>query len=220
MHSLIKLILLLLICSGTSCLEAQDFPPTGYKEAHISTTSPQESFRVVSFIIEPYDADAPHPWQVWIEVLKSSNIKTQLLYYGQPACCFISYDENYIALNIHVGSGFQDLRVFTREKDGVFHDKKKDFEGAIPDRVAKQFTLKTKLDLDHTYWGGDQWLRDGVLLAHVSGHHSGNEDFYGLKAWYFIYDVKNDRFTWDLTEINKDAFLQGKPKKISTTPTQ
>ncbi len=212
--------MLLLICSGALFAEAQTSPPQGYRKLDDSTASPQESFRIVSFIIDPYDANAPHPWQIWIEALKPSSVQTRLLYFGQPAGCFISDDENFIALNIHVGSGFQDLRIFTRGKDGAFQDTNKDFAGALLERIARQFKLKMKLDLDHTYWTADKWLRDGVLLGHVGGHHSGNEDFYGLAPWYFIYDVKNDRFTWDLAEINKSAFQQGKPAKSSKAPTQ
>lgn len=47
------------------------------------------------------------------------------------------------------------------------------------------------------------------MLGHTDGHKSGA---YLVSGWYFIYDVKNDRFLWDLSKINQGAFGLMKPQ--------
>ena len=75
--------------------------------------------------------------------------------------------------------------------------------------MRTQLKLKNEIHLDHMYCMADTWLRDGLLLGHTDGHKSGA---YHVSGWYFIYDVKNDRFLWDLSKINQDAFGLMKPQ--------
>jgi hypothetical protein len=53
------------------------------------------------------------------------------------------------------------------------------------------------------------WLREGVLLGSLSERKG---DLYRVGEWHFIYDVKKDRFLWDLSELNQNAFQLMKPQ--------
>lgn len=198
-----KAIVLLLTCMCYS-LHAQQFPPPGFKETS-SDESPESSFKTDYF-------QSQSEWQIWIETLKPSDVKTQLLYKSQTyignyADCLINDDDTQIAINHRVGSGYSEFYVFSLGKDGMFHEKMKDIGHAALALATKQLKIKMKLDLDHFYGDGVAWLgdNDDILLASISGHHSGNgKQYYGL-SYYFLYDAPNDRLMPHLDDINRGA---------------
>jgi len=185
-------------CALPSVTQADDFPPRGFKEMG-SEESPAANFKIVHFKRDPGDFASES--QLWLQALKPE-FKTQLLFtHSNRATWLISPDEGFIALNHHLGSGVGLLHIFVRDQDGLFHEQKKDFFDVTKKLMSTQ--LKKEIDLDHMYCMADSWLRDGRLLGHIDGHKSGA---YHISGWYFIYDVKKDRFLWDLSEINQGAF--------------
>ena len=186
---------------------AQDYPPKGFTKVY-ADNSPQNSFEIVHFKQNPDDFSSDS--QVWLHALKPG-FKTQLLFtHNNRAAWLVSADENFIAINHHAMSDLGLLHVFSRNKEGVFQEVKKDFYEATSKLMAEQLKLKPQPGFDHIYCYADAWLRDGYLLAHLEGHDSG---VHFLDGWYFIYDVKHDDFIWDLSKVNTGAFQLVKPGK-------
>lgn len=189
------LLLFLGLCPGFAYSE--EFPPRGFTELY-SEESPEATFKIIHFQRDPKDFSSDS--QIWLQSLKPE-CKTQLLFtHNNRASWLISPDDSCIAINHHAMSTDGLLQIFARGKDGVFTRVEKDFREAAFELMAAQ--LKSKPDLDHFYCYADTWLRENVLLAHLVGHESGVQS---LDPWYFIYDVSKDRFSWDLSDINKDA---------------
>ncbi len=199
--------LLLLAWPVTCLLAADDFPPAGFTEMS-SGESPRGTFKIIHFKRDPKDFSSES--QVWLEALKLE-FKTQLLFkHENRAGWLISEDEEFIAINHHAGSGDGLLHLFARGKDGLFREKPKDFREAACKLMTAQLKLKKEPGFDHEYCYADAWLRDGYLLGHLEGNYSG---VHFLDEWYFIYDMKSDRFSWDLSKINRGAFQLMKPQK-------
>ncbi|MCX6877481.1 MAG: hypothetical protein NTW21_27280 [Verrucomicrobia bacterium] len=199
-------IFLAMTCALPAVTKADDFPPPGFTEMR-SELSPGGNFKIVRFNRDPNDYEQGS--QLWLQSLKPE-FKTQLLFsHLSSVALVISPDENFIAINYHRGSGVGLLHVFSRDKDGWFHEIKKDFLNVTEKLMRTQLKLKQEIDLDHLYCMADSWLRDGLLLGHLDGHKSGA---YHVSGWYFIYDVKNDRFLWDLSKINQGTFGLIKPQ--------
>ena len=179
---------------------AQDYPPKGFTKVY-ADTSPQNTFEIIHFKrdLDDFSSDS----QVWLHALKPG-FTTQLLFtHNNRASWLVSDDENFIAVNHHAMSDLGLLHVFLRNKEGVFHEVKKNFNEMVSKLMTEQLNLKTEPGFDHIYCYADAWLRDGHLLAHLEGHESG---VHFVDGWYFIYDVKNDDFSWDLSKLNQGAF--------------
>lgn len=206
MSLLLPRVFLAMTCALPSVTKADDYPPAGFTEMG-SGVSPGGNFKIVRFNRDPNDYEKGS--QIWLQILKPE-FKTQLLFnHFNSVALVISPDENFIAINYHRGSGLGLLHVFSRDKDGLFHEIKKDFPAVTEKLMRTQLQLKKEIDLDHLYCMADSWLREGMLLGHIDGHQSGA---YFVSGWYFIYDVKKDRFLWDLSTINQSAFGLMKPQ--------
>jgi len=204
-------ILLAAICLTSPIFAADVFPPPGFKEMS-SEESPKRGFKIIHFKRDPEDFSSDS--QIWIQPLLQPlkpRFQTQLLFaHCNRAGWLISLDEKFIAINYHAGSTDGLLHVFWLEDDGLFHERQKDLRDVTRKLMTDQLKLKGQPSLDHEYCYADCWLRDGLLLGHLSGHESGVRF---LNDWYFIYDVENDRFLWDLSQINQNAFQAVKHEK-------
>ena len=211
--------LFVLILSAVSFVEGRDFSPPGLNVKVDRQESPLKSFRIVTFKNTEEEPD----WQIWVVPLKKTNFKLQLLL--KPGRCegipigyiteeLISPDETSIALNYRVGSNITELCVFHSGTNGSFHRVRMDLFKAAVERMMTQLNLKGQGDFGHAYCEGDEWLGDGLLLAHISGHSDGGIH-YQIKDWQFIYDVKNDRFASDpkLDVSNLGAIKYLEPKE-------
>ena len=193
-------VVLILFCLLPLRLAAADFPPPGFKEVN-SAESPQGTFKVVHYQRNPEDFSSDS--QIWLQASKPE-FKTQLLFtHNNSATVLVSPDENLIAINHHVMSGLGGLQLFSRGKDGLYHEREKDLLGAAHKLMLSQLGLAAKTELDHEACFADLWLRDGVLLSHLVGNESGVSE---LAPWYFVYDVQHDRFSEDLSRLNQGAF--------------
>jgi hypothetical protein len=177
---------------------ATNEPPPDFTNVY-SEQSPNDGFKLICYKRDPKDFSSET--QIWLEALKP-DFKTQLIFtHWNRAHSLISSDDQYIAINYHVMSDLGEVHVFSRDKTGLFQEIKKDF-GEIAHKLVRK-ELGSNIGFDHEYCYADYWLRDGLLLVHFEGHESGT---HYLEPWYFIYDVKKDRFVFDLTDINKNAF--------------
>ena len=200
MSILIQRFLVAAVCLFSMAKGADEFPPPGFTELS-SDTSPMRSFKIIHYKRDPNDFSSDS--QIWLQGLQPE-FKTQLLFtHNNRAWWLISDDEDYIAINYHEGSTDGLLHIFVRGKDGIYTEKKKEYRDVAQKLMTTQLKLKKMPDFDHLYCYGTAWLRNGVLLAHLNGHYSG-ENY--LEEWYFLYDVKNDRFSWDLSKVNQGAF--------------
>lgn len=189
-----------LLCLLPLLAEAVDFPPAGFVEVS-SEKSPLDAFKVIHFKRDPEDFSSDS--QIWLQALKPP-FKTQLLFsHNNRASWLISGNEEFIAINHHALSDLGLLHVFAQGKDGAFHKIEKEFGEVARKLMTSQLKLAEEPGFDHEYCYADAWLRDGLLLAHLEGHESG---VHFLKEWYFLYDAKGDRFSWDLSRINEGAF--------------
>ena len=199
-------ILLAMACLLPSATMAYDYPPAGFTEMG-SEASPDGNFKIVRFNRDPNDYAKGS--QIWLHALKPE-FKTQLLFTHESSVALvISPDEKFIAINYHRGSGCGLLHVFSCDKDGLFHEIKRDFLDSTEKLMRTQLNLKKDTDFDHNYCMAQSWLREGVLLGSLSERKG---DVYRVGEWYFIYDVKNDRFLRDLSELNQNAFQLMKPQ--------
>lgn len=179
---------------------ADDFPPAGYAEVR-SEVSPSGKFKLIHFKKDADDFSSES--QVWLQGLKPG-YKAQLLFTHDNRCAWlISPDEKFIAINYHDGSCLELLYVFRRDKQGVFHEIKRDFFKLAWDAMAKQFHLKEGFRLDHSYCLGDVWLSEGVLRGYISGLETRVGE---LSPWFFTYDANKDEFHWDTSDQNLHAF--------------
>lgn len=194
-------------CLLPSATMAGDYPPVGFTEMG-SEESPGGNFKIVRFNRDPNDYAKGS--QIWLQSLKPE-FKTQLLFSHESSVALvISPDEKFIAINYHRGSGCGLLHVFSCDKDGLFHKIKRDFLDSTEKLMRTQLNLKKDIDFDHNYCTAQCWLSEGVLLGSLSERKG---DLYRVGEWHFIYDVKKDRFLWDLSELNQNAFQFMKPEK-------
>jgi hypothetical protein len=207
--SLLPGILLAMACMRPPATMADDYPPAGFTEMG-SEVSPGGNFKIVRFNRDPNDYEKGS--QIWLQALKPE-FKTQFLFaHFNSVALLISPDEKFVAINYHRGSGCGLLHVFSCDKDGLFHEKKRDFLDATEKLMRTHLKLNEDTDFDHSYCMAKSWLRDGMLLGSLSERKG---DVYRVVEWYFIYDVKNDRFLWDLSKVNQDAFqlMEPQPEK-------
>ena len=198
--------LLLILCLWQGVAYTQEFPPNDFKEMR-SEESPLGTFKIIQYQHDPDDLMSES--QIWLQANKPK-FKTQLLFtFSNQASWLISPDDNFIAINNHVTSTDGMLYIFVRGQDGLFKEVKKDFREVTHKLMATQLKLKNEPWFSHEYCYADYWLRDGLLLGHLEGSESGAQF---LKPWYFIYNVRKDQFSWDLSNINKGAFGRGEPK--------
>jgi len=195
-----------------SAFAVDEFPPVGFKVA-LSENSPGGGFKIIHFA---RDLNQASEAQIWIEPVlqpgKARFMRQLLFAHNNRVSWLISADENFIALNNYAKSTDGLLHVFSLGSDALFHKVKMDFRDAAQQLLISKLKVKKRdSDFDHEYCYADCWLRDGCLIGHLEGHDSSTMN--GLHPWYFIYDVKNDLFFWDLSRINKNAVEPAKDEK-------
>jgi len=207
---MIRTLLFLFALLPSLIFAAEEYPPKGFTEIW-SEESSYGGFSVVHYKNEQKDPkDYSSDSQIWVHANKPE-FKTQLLLsHSSSSNTLISDDEKYIAINLHECSSLSNLFVFKRNEKGGFDEVKKDFLKSAQNQMIKQYKLEKNLEFGHEYCYADVWMRDGLLLGHISGEYSGG---YSVDPWYFIYDVKNDRFIWDLTKINKRPYSEKEQEK-------
>ena len=180
---------------------AAEFPPKDFTELS-SVESASAGFRVIHYKKDAnaYDSES----QIWVHALKPE-FKDQLLFtHNNRSSVLISEDEEYIAINHHELSGLGNLYIFKHNANGGFDEVKLKFLETIKQQVKKRLKLdETDIGFDHEYCYADYWMRDGLLLGHLEGDLSGE---YRLRDWYFIYDVRRNRFVSNLSQVNKGTY--------------
>jgi|GEM_PF-3839470 len=204
---MIRYLLFLFAVLPSLIFAAEEYPPKGFTEID-SVESSYGGFSVVHY--QKDSQDDSDDTQIWVHAIKPE-FKTQLLFtHNSSSHTLISDDENYIAINLHECSNLNNLLVFKRNEKGGFDEVNKDFREAVQNQMIKQYKLEKDLKFGHEYCYADVWMRDGLLLGHLSGEYSGG---YSVEPWYFIYDVRRDRFVWDLTKINKRPYSEKEQEK-------
>ena len=128
----------------------------------------------------------------------------QLLWEGENrASPVISFDGEGIIINHHALSDLEELIVFVRRTDGGYDKANVDFQEETLKLLAKQERMKTSPDFDHISCYGETWVNEHALLGSLRGHLSG-ESYWD--SFWFIFDCKTKRFSFDLREINKSVY--------------
>ena len=197
---------LLLFCVTRS--QGQEYPPPGF-ELVDSQESPRGGFKLVHYKRDPNDFSSES--QIWLEPIESPFTRQLLFTHHNRSYWRIDDDDSHIAIGHHANSNDNFVWIFVREPNGHFRQVKKELRNAaLKVLCAKLGVQKTPTDFDHFDCYAEAWLSHGILLAYLRGD-SRDRNFY-LNPWYFFYDTDHDRFLWDISESNRDAFVVEKRK--------
>jgi len=125
------------------------------------------------------------------------------------ASALISSDGESIAINHHAMSTDGLLYVFTRQANGSYKKIDIDFRDEALRVFTKQQGLKSEPGFDHLYCHAETWLTENQFLGVLSGHMSGE---HALDGFWFIFDCRTKKFSFDFTSINKASFHKTHPE--------
>ena len=152
------------------------------------------------------DRDSDYPHEVWL-VDATDVSKRKLLYkHGRHVELQYSEDEQWIAINDHIGSNESRVILFKR-KAKLDYAQVADITDDAWAFLMKETGHKSPPSLDHSYLnvmnisGGDQ----PVLLLHFAGHLDRRNH---VDAAFCLYDVTSKQFSTDLSAFNRKHVVQ------------
>lgn len=199
--------LIAVICIGSHVFA--DSVPAGYKQEDEFKSATEDTV-VKAYRGKPYDWTGPLQFRVFRK--ESPSVDGYLLWKAgfNRASVLISSDGENIAINHHAMSDLGLLYVFTRQMDGTYKQIDVDFQEQASQMFEKSLAPKSGPTFDHSYCYAKTWLTDHQFLGCFSGHESGKCE---LSGYWFIFDCNTKRFTFNLTDINKNSlhyFHKGK----------
>jgi hypothetical protein len=152
--------------------------------------------------------DSPRQVYVWESGSPESK---QLLYaFERDATLLFSPDDQWIAINDHVGSGQSEIKLFERSHGAQFKPSNLD-PTAKAWALLKQRTKTPYPDtLFHTYACVTNWSANSrVLLVSLSGH---NDPEHHIDNWLCVFDLRSGKVSLDLDLMNRGVVhFQSRP---------
>ncbi len=143
--------------------------------------------------------DTPRQIYIW----ESSSPESKQLFYAfeRDATLLFSPDDQWIALNDHVGSGQSEIKLFNRIQGARFKASNLDPTGKCWALLKQQTKTPYPNMLFHTYACVMNWSANSqVLLVSLSGH---NDPKHHIDNWLCVFDTRSGKASLNLDLMNR-----------------